>query len=505
MNQKRMGVLLQYTQMGLSILISFIYTPIMLKILGQAEYGIYSLAQSIISYLSLLSLGFGASYIRFYSRFKAKNDSDEISRLNGLFMVVFIVIGIIALICGGLLALNTEAFLNHTYTTAEKKTATILMLIMTFNMALSFPASVFTSYITSQEKFVFQKSLNIIRSVVGPFVTLPVLLLGFGSIGMVLSTTLISIFVDVVNVVFCTRNLKMKFSFNNLNIELLKEIATFSVFIVINQIIDQINWATDKMILGKFCTSAAVAIYSIGAQINTYYLQFSVAISGVFIPEIHKIVNNNYTEKEKDSILTDMFTKIGRIQFMVIMLVLSGFIIFGKYFMNIWAGPEYTNAYYVAVLLIAPVTIPLIQNIGIEIQRAKNKHQFRSFAYLAMAIINIFISIFLAKRYGEIGAAVGTAISLILANCIIMNIYYHKVIKLDIKYFWKEIFKFKNALILPCFFGIVLHFYRYKGLFDFMFFITIYIVLYAVSMYKWGINEYENQMIINLYKKVVKK
>lgn len=66
-----------------------------------------------------------------------------------------------------------------------------------------------------------------------------------------------------------------------------------------------------------------------------------------------------------------------------------------------WAGNDYSGTYPIALLLIIPVTIPLIQNIGIEIQKAKNMHQFRSWVYLGIAVLNVLLSIPLAKVYGE--------------------------------------------------------------------------------------------------------
>lgn len=494
-SERKIGIILQYSQMFLSVLISFIYTPMMLRLLGQEEYGMYNLANSIISYLSLLSLGFGASYIRYYSKYKKNGDSYGIKRLNGLFIIVFTVMGLIAFIAGLFISSNVAIFFNNTYSFHDLKIARILMIFMSINISLSFQNSVFTAYIIAQEKFIFQKLLNMLKSIVSPFLTLLLLLMGFGSIGIVVVTTLITIVVDLINIFFCIHKLNMKFDFHKPDLGLLKEVAIFSLFIALNQLVDQINWATDKVVLGKVCSSATVAIYAIGSQINTYYLQFSTAISGVFIPKIHKIVASTDKECDKNYKLTQIFVKVGRIQFIILLLILTGFIFFGEYFILIWAGKEYSNAYYVALLLIIPVTIPLIQNIGIEIQRAKNMHQFRSYIYLCMAIFNIVITIFLAKKWGELGAALGTGVSVVLANGIIMNLYYYKKIGIDIIYFWKEIIKFIPALIIPSILGILFSMNIYKSLKDFILYILIYIIAYSLSMYFIGMNKYEKDLI----------
>ena len=57
MDQKKAGVLLSYGQTVLSTLISLVYTPVMLRLLGQSEYGLYTLVNGFISNLSLMSFG----------------------------------------------------------------------------------------------------------------------------------------------------------------------------------------------------------------------------------------------------------------------------------------------------------------------------------------------------------------------------------------------------------------------------------------------------------------
>lgn len=500
--ERKLGVILQYSQMGLSILINLIYTPIMLRILGQSQYGIYNLSNSIISYLNLLSLGFGASYIRFYSRYKKDENTQGIKKLNGLFIVVFLIMGAVALICGLLMSANVSLFFNETYSAEDMRIASILMVFMSINLALSFPNSVFTAYVTAQEKFVFQKILNIVKTVISPLLTLPLLLLGYGSIGMVVITTIITIIADGINLFFCIHKLKMRFDFRHPDKGLFKEIAVFSSFLAINQIVDQINWATDKVVLGKFCTSSAVAVYAIGSQINTYYMNFSTAVSNVFVPQVNRIVASDGDEDKKNHKLTELFTKVGRVQFIILMLILTGFIFFGQYFILKWAGTGYENSYYVALLLIVPVTIPLIQNIGIEIQRAKNMHQFRSYVYLGMALLNIVISIFLAQIWQEIGAAFGTTISIVVANVFVMNWYYHKKLGIDMIYFWKEIVKFIPAFVIPTVVGFLLNIKPCENFLGFIVRVIIYTGAYCLSFYFLGMNDFERGQINKVLRKL---
>ena len=203
----------------------------MLRLLGQSEYGLYNLVSSVISYLGLLNFGLASAYVRYFSLYKTKNDESDIAKLNGMYLAVFIIIGVVALIAGIILILNINKVLGDKITTNEVHKAKILMLIMTLNLAISLPFSVFSSYITANERFVFQKTVELFKLIVDPFVILPVLLMGYGSIGMVIATSILHIIASIINMVFCFKSLKMKFTFSNFNLLLLKDIGIFSSYL----------------------------------------------------------------------------------------------------------------------------------------------------------------------------------------------------------------------------------------------------------------------------------
>ncbi|WP_237266352.1 oligosaccharide flippase family protein [Thermoclostridium stercorarium] len=491
-NQLKAGAILSYISMSLGYIISILYTPIMLRLLGQSEYGLYNLVSSVVSYLGLLSFGFGSAYVRYYSRYKVEEDEENIAKLNGMFLIVFSFIGLVSIFAGIALVKNTEMIFGNKLTSDEISTAKVLMGIMIFNMAISFPASVFNSYITANEQYIFQKIVQIIKTVISPFVTLPILLMGYKSTGMVIVTTILNILAELANIIFCLSKLNMKFSFSLFDFSLMKEMTVFSSYIFMNMLIDQINWNVDKFLLGRFRGTVSVAIYGLAAQLNSYYLSLSTAISNVFIPRVNRMV-----AKDNDNVeLTFLFTKVGRIQFILLSLICSGFIFFGRPFINMWAGNNYDESYYIALFLIVPVTVPLIQNLGIEIQRAKNMHQFRSKVYLLIAIINVIISIPMAKAYGGIGAAAGTSISLVVGNILIMNWFYHSRIGLDMKYFWKEITSIIKALVIPITVGILMiklvDLYNIKR---FLICASVYVIVFSVSMWFLGMNEYEKNLL----------
>lgn len=497
MNQRKLGSIISYVQMFLGVVISLIYTPYMIKILGQSEYGLYNTVASTISMMSVLSLGFNSSYIRYYSRYKKENDLDGIRKLNGLFIIIFTVIGLVALSCGLYISDHLNVVFKDGLTVNEYALARKLLILLTINLAISFPMSVFADIISAHEQFVFLKLLGVIKTVCSPLLTIPLLFAGYRSVAIVSVTIALAFFTDTMYLFFVIGHLKEKFIFHNFEKGLFREIFAYTSFIAINIVVDQINWNIDKLLLARYKGTVAVAVYSVGYTLNNYYSMVSTAISGVFTPLVHKIINDTRLNLNVQRVqLTELFIRVGRVQFLILALVASGMVFFGRPFIEFWAGDGYEDAYYVALLLILPATIPLIQNVGIEIQRAQNKHKFRSVVYLVMALLNFFVSIVLCQWWGAVGSALGTAISLIIANGFIINFYYQKECNVDVIAFWKKILLMFKGLMVPIVFGIIImSTIKFDSFFELACWIAIYSVLYCISTWGLSMNEYEKELV----------
>ena len=268
-NQLKAGAIISYLQMAIQILIGLAYTPVMIRLLGQSEYGLYNTVASTISMLSVLRLGFNNSYIRYYSIYKKRNDTKAIDCLNGLFITIFSFIGIITFVCGIFLTNHLSIVFSDGLTTSEYGIAKVLMILLTINLAISFPMSVFSNIISAHEKFVFLKCLEIIKNVLGPMVTLPLLLMGFRSIAMVSVSLIVSLITDTCYIIYVFLVLKNRFAFNKPEKGLFSDLFAYTVFIAIELIVDQINWNIDKVLLARYKGTVMVAIYSVGYSLYT--------------------------------------------------------------------------------------------------------------------------------------------------------------------------------------------------------------------------------------------
>ena len=278
---------------------------------------------------------------------------------------------------------------------------------------------------------------------------------------------------------------------------LIKEIFGFSFFIFLNILIDQLYANTDKFILGAIKGSVVVTVYTVGVTFQQYFEQFSTSISGVFLPRITKLIT---TEKDMTKV-NEIFVRIGRIQFILLGFLMSGFVVFGKKFITLWVGADKLGAYGIALVVIIPGLIPLSQNIGISVIRALNKHRFRSIVYIIIAVINVALSIPLAYKFGGFGAACATGFGTFLGQILTMNWFYYKKIGLDIPGYWKETLKI-TAVIVPAAFvgwGISLipiwNSGTLSGWFGFLLLCFIYLIVFFVAGWMFIFNKYERNLI----------
>lgn len=500
--QRKLGAVLSYVSIVLTTIIQLLYTPFMIRKLGQSEYGLYSLVNSVIGYLTILDLGFGNAIVVYTSKYRATKDYESEKKLHGMFKIIFYLIGLFAITLGIVLFFNVGNIFGKTMTSIEIQKTKIMMLILMFNLGITFGFSIYSSIINAYEKFVFQKIIAILTIVLKPAIMIPLLFMGKKSITMVSVITIINVLSVISNYLYCRNKLNIRIKYYGFEKTIIKAVLSYSIWLFICSIVDKVNWSVDHFVLGAVSGTVAVSIYSVASQLNTVFINLSTAISNVLLPKISKMLANKSSTIE----ITNEFIKVGRIQYYIIFLMCSGLIIFGKKFICVWVGESFIESYYVALILIIPLCFPLIQNLGLSIMQAMNKYKFKSISTLIMAGANIIISIFLAKKYGPIGSAIGTAIALVICNIILINIYYYKIIKIDVVKFWKSIAKMTLKMLIPVIIIVILlYFIRLDNLLSMIIFIPIYCLLYFLDCYLFIINDQERGYLITLKNKICKK
>jgi len=499
MKQRKFGAVLSYLNIIAKNLVNFLYTPFLLRFVGQSSYGLFQMTNSVILSLSLLSMGFSSAYVKFYMGYKVKNEKENIKKLNALYLIIFVCVGILSLIIGSILVMNTNRLFGKSLSFKELQLTRYLMIIMVLDIFITFISTVFDSNITVNEQFVFQQSRQLIQTFLVPVLCIPMVLMGVGVLSIEITSITVTLLFLILNASYCIRKLNMKFNFHKLPIQLLKELAAFSFFIFLNQVVDLVNNNAPNFILGMFRGAKMVATFAIAVQIKNMFFMLSTSLSSIFVPRVNELVN----QKKSREILTDLMIKVGRIQMTVLFFVLGGFIVVGRYFVRIWVGSQNSEAYVLIILMVLPAIIPLSQNVGIEIQRAMNKHIFRSITYIIFAVLNVMITIWGSVNVGLIGTALGYVVSILGANGILMNWYYSKRMHLNMKKYWLETLKVTLPFVITTTVLMVIQYFSgmVNSMPQFLMFGAVYVFIYAFLYLEITANKYEKSLFLGVIKK----
>lgn len=433
-SQRKAGAILGYANIIVKNLVNLVYTPMLLAFVGQADYGVYQTANSFVFSLTLLTFGFSEAYVRFYTQKKARGTEEDIRTLNGMYLMLYVVVCSVVLGLGLAFAANVGTFFSGSFTPGQVGLAGKLMAIMACSVSLTLFSTVFDAYIVAHEQFRYQQTRQMFTSLATPVIAFVLLNLGLGAVGVSLAQLSVTVVLLALNVRFAYCRLGMRFSFRGFDAALFRAIAAFSAWIFVNQVCDLVNQSVPNMVLGALTSATVVAVFAVSVQIRNVFVSLSTVMSNVFVPKINRIV----AETDDNAELTRLMTRVGRYQMFLFCWVYCGFVLLGRFFVSKWAGEGFLDAYYLICAMTLPLGVPLCQNTGIEIQRAKDRHKARSVVYLCMALLNVAFTWAASPRLGYWAPAMAYIVSISLGNGLFMNWYYHARIGLDMGYFWRR-------------------------------------------------------------------
>ncbi|OEK08466.1 hypothetical protein A8C32_03175 [Flavivirga aquatica] len=494
MSQLKKGAFLNYATIILTNIIGLLMTPLILNHLGKSEYGIYLTIGALVGTISLLDFGLNNTIVRFVAKYKA--EKDKVGQENFLATTMLIYLGISTLVI--IIGVIFYGYIDTYFTKMnpeELEIAKVIFTIFIFNLAISLPGGSLTGICYGYEKFVFPKTLNIIRYVLRSLSVAAVLLLGGKAIALVIVDSIFNILIIIITGYYVFGKLKVKIKLHSFSSKFIKQIFSYSTWIFVFALVSLFQWKAGHWVLGRICTPGVLSVYGIGIVLGTYYGAFSTAISSVFLPRATKMSVDNRSGEE----LTDMMIKIGRLSFIVLMFILTAFILFGRQFVYLWVGSELGEdgsfqSWLIALMIMVAYTLPLVQGFGNSILEAKNKLRFKAVLYLSFMILGTVLGAILAYKYEAIGMITGSVVAWIIVQNV-MNFYYHKEIGLNIIRFFKELFnKTIFAIILAFAVGYVINLIPGTDWINFIIKSTIYSIVFSVLAYNIGLIDFEKDL-----------
>ena len=491
MNQRRIGAVLTYVQTFLHIVISLLYVPLLLGTIGQSEYGLFQLIGSVMAYIAIAEALLSSGVLRYYCKYRDLGDTRMMENTLALSRRIYWLFSALVAVIGAALIVVVGRFYRSSLTPGELTEAKYMIAVLTAGIIFNLVSYVYSAAITANERFIFSKSLVILSTVSQPLLVLLLVRFYPRALLIVCIQAGLALAVALAKWLYARRRLHIRVVYHGRDPELVKKLLVFSAGVFLAALADQIFWKADQLILGKLFGSAAVAVYAIGAQIYGNYRPAGTSIASVFLPRVSALYN---VDRDMDAI-SALFAKTGRLVFLLAALVLSGFALFGREFIRLWAGEGYSEAYVVALVVMVPLTVDMIQYLGLTILQVLNRYAFRGKMYFIIAALNIVSTIFFAQWWGLTGAAISTAASMVVGSGILMNVYYARV-GLDVRGFWRGVAGLLPGALLAAAAGLAIRLLRTPNAWLTLgLHIGVYTAVYCAVMYFLAMNAYERGLI----------
>ena len=435
MSQLKKGALLSYANIILVNVVGLMLTPFIIRSFGDSEYGLYTLIGSFVAYLALMDLGLNNTIVRYVSIYRAENNQEEEQKFLGITMLIYLIISVVLVFVGLILYNKLDVIFGESLSLSQLEDAKIMFKILLFNIAITLPGGTFTAICTAYGKFIFPRALLIIKYVLRAITVYIILSQGGKSISLVIIDTVFNIIVILITSYYCIYLLGVKFKFKKSDKSIVVNIFSYSIWIFIVTIVRSFQWNAGQVVIGINTNTVTVAVFAVGLMLGGYFGTFAGVINSLLLPKAAKMVTLNNTGKE----LTDTMIRIGRINMFLSFLILSGFFLLGKEFINLWVGNSYKESWNIALIIMFVSIINLSQSFGISILEIKKKVRFRAIGMLVSISFAVVIGYYLSKNQGIYGILIPIAIAM-MVNTIINNILFIKVFNFQIIHFFKQTF-----------------------------------------------------------------
>lgn len=494
--QIKFGAILSYLSLGINVLSGLIYTPWVINTIGRENYGLYTLALSVIT-LFVFDFGLSNAVTRFVAKYLAEKRQDLANKCIGSVYKLYLYIDVLLFV----FLLGVYFFIPDIYeelTNDEIEKFKVVYIIASVFSILSFPFIPVNGILNANEKYIQIKICDLFHKVLIVALMTLCLLQGLGLYALVTVNAGVGIVIILFKIFCIKRYTNTRIDFKENNKKQLKEVLKFSVWTTIIAICTRMMFTIAPTILGIYSGSISIAIFGIANTIEGYVYTFSNALSGMFLPKVSRIVLSG------DGNVLPLMVKVGRLQLLICGLIVGGFICCGSDFIILWVGNGFSDSYLCSVLLILPAIFQLPQEIGMQLIYVKNQVKAQAIIWIIMAFINIVLSFILTYNYGALGICFSICIAY-LVRTFCLDILFKRILKLNISLFFKEVFlSIGPMIVLVTFLFVIINSYlsnlTISNIELLLLKAFVFCVLYALGTYLVS-NSNERKMIKSILKK----
>lgn len=468
----------------------------LLRSLGDTEYGIYQTIASFASYLVLLEFGTGTVMTRNIATcIGKKSDKKALDKNISTIWTITHILTIVIVIFSVGFYLFIGPIYSNSMTPEQIDYARYIFILVSANLILSFYLQTINGVVLGFEKYSFISIQNIIKILLRTAILTIFILIYRYSIIIAVTDTLLSAAIIIFSVLYCKKKVNVKFGFFQFDKTIFKAAMPLCLAIFLQTIVNQANNNVDKFIIGIKMSPEAVTLYSVALYIFSIFSSLTTIPISMYSPQISIDMSRNISNRE----LSEKLISPCRLTVFIGGSILFGFISAGRQFIDILYGKSYEKAWIIALILMIPSFINMVNGVLINVLNYLNKRMVRSLALMITTAANIILTVLWIDKWGMIGAAAATCVCTILGQIIIMNIYYAKYLKIRVLYMFKHAFKgILPFQILGAAAGLIIGYFIDNTIVSFIVCGGIYLTIFGIGYIIFGATEKEKTKIKSL-------
>ena len=498
--QIKLGAAISYFSIAFNIIAGFIYTPWMISQIGKSDYGLFTLANSLIT-LFLVDFGLGQAVSRYVSKYRAEGNEEKVNNFLGLVYKLYVLIDVVILAVFIVIFFMIDTIYVK-LTPDELEKFKIVYVISSAFAIFNFPFVTLNGILTSYEKFIPLKLADLLCKVVTISITVTALLLGGGLFELVAANAIAGIFSVAFKFLCIKISTPIRVNFKFADKSLLKDILGFSIWVTVSLLAQRLIFNITPTILGIVASTSAIAVFGVITTIEGYTYTITSAINGMFMPKISRIYASDNAEKD----LTPLLLSVGKFQYALNSIIIVGFAVVGRLFIKLWMGEEYMEAYLGILLVIVPGLFFNSLQIGNTAMVVQKKVHIQAYIALISGAINIVLSMIFSYYWGVIGASLSIFVAYMF-RAVATNIVCYKKLGFDIPRFAMECYL---RMSIPLVITLVLGFLisgalKADGWIMLIVESFLIVLIYFISLFFIGLKREERVQIFSKIKSLLKR
>lgn len=495
MHKRNLGIALSYVNTFVSMICGFILSSVLLRSIGDEEYGLYQTISSFATYLVMLEFGTGTAMSRGIVIYRNSERKDKVDCCISTIWYITVALAVLIILVAFVFYANIGRIYQASMTDQQIQYARSLFVYITFYLVMNYLRQALNGVLLGMEQYTFASSVSSVNIAVRTVVLVTLMLFRPYASTIVAVDACLSTITFAVTFLFCKKQYKLKLKLSLFDKRIVQEFLPLCFALLLQTFVNQANNSVDKFFIGIQMDMVSVAVYSVAQYIYSVFASITTIPISMYLPQVGKDLAKGMAGQE----LTDTFVQPCRFVALLGGSVVCGFFAVGRQFISVFYGQSKEMAWVYALIIIIPMFVNMTNGILVNVLDVKNKRQIRSYALAATTVLNILLTVWFISMWGIIGAVTATAIATTLGQILFMNWYYQKAFGIQVLYLFKK--AYKGILPFQIFASGVCFFLANQisnPLFAFLIGGASYVLLSGGLILAFGLNAHEKAMLAKL-------